>query len=300
MNSTALALARSAASREAPELLSYGPLTLEITNLARSVQFWREVIGANVQPHDEGAAVASDGETLFILREGARRPAQPGQSGLYHVAIGVPTQGEFSRLLGRLLTGRVPISPVDHLMSKAIYLSDPDGLGLEIAYETPERFGRFGNMDRGFSLYDAAGRPHNGRAALDVRAELAAMSGRTDDRLSGRARIAHLHLTVADVPKAVDFFSAVGFAPNLLLPHMAFADLGAGSAYTHRIAVNAWQGPRLMPAPAGTARLAHYELNVLDPSVYASAAAQPGARPVKNGLILTDPTGTPFRLNSPS
>lgn len=155
-------------------------------------------------------------------------------------------------------------------------------------------------MDRGFALYDRSGRPHGGRAPLDLNAEIATIAGDPAERLAPGTRIAHLHLTVPDIVRAVSFFSAVGFAPNLVLPHMAFADLGAGNADTHRLALNAWQGRKVMPAPAGTARLAHYELDVPDPAVYAATAALPGVHAIDGGLALTDPTGTPFRINAPS
>jgi catechol 2,3-dioxygenase len=90
----------------------------------------------------------------------------------------MPTQAEFSRRMQRFIDLGVPFSPVDHLMSKAIYLDDPDGHGIEIVYETPQRFGRFSFEGGRFGMVDAAGRPHSGRERLDLRAEMASSKTR--------------------------------------------------------------------------------------------------------------------------
>ncbi len=185
---------------------------------------------------------------------------------MYHVAFGMPSQAEFSRRIRRFIDLRVPFSPVDHLMSKALYLDDPDGHGIEIALETPERFGRFSDAGGRFAMFDAAGRPHGGRERLDLRAELALANG-TDPGLPLHrdAVLAHLHLHVPGLDSAVTWFEGVGFARNLMLPGFGMADMGTGAAYTHRLAVNIWAGPGARPAPGASARLLSYRLEANDP-----------------------------------
>lgn len=92
---------------------------------------------------------------------------------MYHVAIGLRRQVDFSRMLARLIHLNVSVGPTDHLLAKSLYLHDPDGLEIEIIYETPERFSRFGDMSRALTLFDVDGKKHSGRAALDVESELA-------------------------------------------------------------------------------------------------------------------------------
>jgi len=281
-----------------PERLAYGAIDLQVTSLDRAAQFWTDVLGLVQRETDGHVALGTDQRTLIVLHEGAQRPALLGHSGLYHVAIGVPTQGEFSRLMARALAHRVRIAPVDHLMSKAIYLHDPDGIGIEIAFETPERFGHFGESVAGFDLFDTEGRWHSGRQGLDARRELEQVEGSIEAAISADARIAHLHFNVPNIAPAVGFYRGLGFLPNLELPHLGFADLGAGSPYTHRLAVNAWQGPHLTPAPANSARLIRYVLQASDPALVAKAGSLPGARASGRKVRLVDVAGVSVEIGS--
>ncbi|RYC17885.1 VOC family protein [Ciceribacter ferrooxidans] len=298
MTTAALALAETLASTGQPERLRYGAVEFAVTDLDRSVAFWTRTLGFKVRAEiNDVVELGTEAETLVAFRNGAKHPASPGHSGLYHIAIGVPGQAEFSHLLAHLVALRLPIAPVDHLMSKAIYFDDPDGLGIEIAYETPERFGRFGDFERGFALYDAEGRPHSGRERLDLEQELAHLDGRlVDRRIADGTTIAHIHLRVPDLAAPITFFEQLGFARNLVLPHLGFADLGAGAAYTHRLAMNTWQGRGLTPAPADMARLLAYELVVTDAALFETLASHPEAAVGGRHIAFCDPTGAEVRL----
>src|SRR5699024_3190544 len=83
--------------------------------------------------------LGTTGETLVVLHPGARHAFLPRHSGLYHLAIHPPSATEFARILRNLVRARWRFSPVDHIMSQAIYLNDPDGITVEITLETPER-----------------------------------------------------------------------------------------------------------------------------------------------------------------
>mgnify|MGYP003668300531 FL=1 len=294
MQTAALDLARQ--TQGAPELFSYGAIELQVTNPDRATTFWTDNLGLVVRDQHDGVALGTQQQTLVVLRAGAQIPAQGGHTGLYHVAIGVPDQGEFSRLLTRLLYRRVRISLVDHLMSKAIYLQDPDGIGIEIAFETPERFGRFGTSTNKFELFDAYGNPHSAREPLHAGHELSLRKGDIDRPIADGATIAHLHFTVADLQAAIEFYAGLGFAPNLHLPQMGFADLGAGGSYTHRIALNTWQGTDIPPAPTKSARLTGYTLRAVEPRLVAQAATLSGADILPDGIQMIDPSGTSFTI----
>lgn len=295
MQNQAVTSARPADKSTAQEQLSWKTIELQVTDLVRSTHFWTDALGlVNRGIENAGIALGASQETLFILHPGATVPAYPRHTGLYHVALGVPDQAEFSRLLNRLISRRIPYAPVDHLMSKAIYITDPDGLGIEIAFETPERFGRFGEMLGGFMLYDAQGNVHSGRERLDVRNELShAPRSSLEGPLPDAAFLAHMHLQVNALEPALDWFEGLGFGRNLLLPDLGFADLGAGGAYTHRLALNTWAGQNLTPAPAKMARLVRYRLEINDPSVVVSAS---NLKKSSSGLTGRDPTGTQVSL----
>ena len=298
MDTPALALARQRAADNLPERLTWGPVTLSVTNLDRAAALWTGVVGMTRRPDPgPGLSVGTPDRTLVVLVPGATGPVARGHAGMYHVAFGMPSQAEFSRRMQRFLDLRVPFSPVDHLMSKAIYLDDPDGHGIEIAFETPERFGRFSDAGGRFAMVDAAGRPHSGRARLDLRSELAAADG-TDPALPVHrdATVAHLHLHVPALAPAMGWFEGLGFARNLYLPEIGMADMGAGAPYTHRLAMNIWAGPGVRPAPTASARLMSYELDTSDVVTFAAARARLTEIPGADVLTGTDPAGVTLNL----
>ena len=127
----------------AQELATFGAVHLNITNLQRSVSFWTDNIGMKVRNATaEYTELGTDKNTLVVLYPTAKTPFKNGYSGIYHLAIHPATEGEFARVLARLIAKRYPISPTDHTMSKAIYMTDPDGITVEITLETPERLER--------------------------------------------------------------------------------------------------------------------------------------------------------------
>ncbi|MCZ8335703.1 MAG: VOC family protein [Rhodobacteraceae bacterium] len=298
MDTPALALARQRAADNLPERLTWGPLTLSVTNLSRAEAFWTKVIGFVGRPDQGGRlALGTSDRTLVVLAPGATSPVAKGYAGMYHVAFGMPSQAEFSRRIQRFLELKIPFSPVDHLMSKALYLDDPDGHGIEIAYETPARFGRFSFDGGRFAMFDAAGRPHSGRERLDLRAELAKADGTNPALpLHRDATVAHLHLHVPALDPSLGWFEGLGFARNLNLPDFGMADMGAGAPYTHRLAMNLWAGPGARPAPRESARLLSYRLETTDGEAFAAAKARLTEIPGSRVLTGTDPAGVTLTL----
>lgn len=256
--------------------LSWGVVELQVINLQRSVDFWKAALGLierNRTP--TGVALGTKAKTLFVLHAGASRAVERSYTGMYHVAIGVRSQIEFSRLLARLIHLEVDISPTDHLMAKSIYLVDPDGLEIEITLETPERFGYFGDMSKGLTMYDVQGRPHSGRDPLNVDAELSyAQDANLMANMADDAYLAHLHFKVGSLEPALDWFEKLGFSRHLTLANWGFADMGAGLENTHRLAMNIWAGPDHPTTPEDMARLIRYELILHDDEVLKSTPLQ--------------------------
>ena len=153
--------------------LCWGVVELQVTNLERAISFWTNALGLVERGYtDQGSALGTQERTLLVLSAGAKTPVAAPYTGMYHVAIGVRSQAEFSRILARLIHRKIQIAPTDHLMAKSLYLTDPDGLEIEVTYETPERFSHFGDMSTGLILYDVDGKVHSGRGPLNVEAEL--------------------------------------------------------------------------------------------------------------------------------
>lgn len=269
--------------------LSWHLIELHVTDLLRAEKFWTSALGMIVTNRaNNSVALGTAEKTILILHKGASRMVEPAYQGLYHVAVGVRNQFEFSRILARLIKLQIEVKPTDHLLAKSLYLKDPDGLEIEITFETPERFGRFVDHSNGFMMYDLENRPHSGREALDVTAELAYAKGADlDANISKDAYLAHLHFKVNELKSALDWFEAIGFSRHLELVNWGFADMGAGQANTHRLAMNTWHGLNNDPAPNDMARLLRYELVVHDDEVLSHAPL------IKDGNVWrgADPTG---------
>src|SRR3954471_20720801 len=117
-----------------------GPVHLIVSDLDRSVAFYQDAIGLQVDDRtDHEAALGTGaGEPVVVLAgEPGARPAGR-HAGLYHVALLYPTRDELARALQRLAVTRTPIEGAsDHGVSEALYLSDPDGNGLELYHDRP-------------------------------------------------------------------------------------------------------------------------------------------------------------------
>lgn len=297
MDTDALKLARSLKTQGLPERLSWGAVELSVTNVDRAAWFWIGALGFVPRPDPgPGLALGTSERTLVILRPGARRPVMNDVAGLYHAAFAVPSQEEFSRLLCRFRDLDLRVSPVDHTMSKAIYLNDPDGHGIEIALETPERFVRFHDSSSSFGMIDSEGRFRSGRDPLDLKAEIAAAVGADlSASIASDTVVAHIHLHVPDLEMAQSWFQGVGFVRNLSLPSMGMADMGAGAAYTHRLALNIWAGRGTPPPPDDAARLIRYHLTTSDPALFKLASRRLG-RDARGYLSGRDPAGATLTL----
>ena len=250
---------------EARDRLSYGAVHLDVTDAGRALGFWRDLIGlAEIARTGDAIHLGIDGRALIVLHPGAERGPVPGRTGLYHVAIHLPNETEFARVLARIAAAQVPQAPTDHIFSKATYLSDPDGIQLELTLETPERAGEITVGPASITIRDSEGRPRGMTEALDVRQVLSHLTdGDLDRRLPIGTTVGHVHLHVADLEATRRFYTdTIGFEEHTFVPGIGFADLSAGGRFPHRFAFNVWQGKGAPPPPAGTAGMRFFELIV--------------------------------------
>jgi catechol 2,3-dioxygenase len=282
--------------------VTYGPIHLDVTDLDRALAFWRDLIGLQALGERDGASVlgVEDAE-LVALVPGARMRAPRGHSGLYHLAIHLPSEAEFARVLARLFARRYPNAPTDHVMHWATYLDDPDGIGLELSFETLDRFGHWVADGRRLGLVDSEGRFRDGTAPLDLEQVFAHLpEGDLARPLPARTRIGHVHLHVARLEAARDFYQAVGFTPGASFP-IGMAELSAGGGFPHRLALNVWQGVGAPPIPAGAAGMRYAVLRLRSPETLEAALS--GVRALggevqacAEGALVRDPSGNRVRL----
>jgi catechol 2,3-dioxygenase len=282
------------------EIATFGAVHLNVTNLQRSILFWEENIGLKVRNTTaEYTEIGTDKSTLVVLYPSAKTRFKNGYSGLYHLAIHPSNEGEFARVLARLIAKKYPISPTDHTMSKAIYMEDPDGITVEVTLETPERLERIEFGNRGPVAVDKDGTIRSASAPLDVQSVLKALPDKDIEKaLPDDTKVGHMHLYVANLDAANQFYKNLGFLQNMYEPRYGAADLGAGGAFGHRIAVNTWQGNKPQ-APEGTAGMRFYTI-VFDSPERLKAALKflPSAQEQKDGYLVSDPAGNKILLKA--
>jgi catechol 2,3-dioxygenase len=122
-----------------------GHVHLKVADLERSLAFYCGVLGFELmQRYGSQAAFISAGGYhhhigLNTWESQGGSPPPPGTTGLYHVAILYPTRAALADALVRLAEAGVPLQGAsDHGVSEALYLSDPDGNGIELYFDRPE------------------------------------------------------------------------------------------------------------------------------------------------------------------
>lgn len=122
-----------------------GHVHLKVADLDRSLAFYRDVLGFEVtQRYGDQAVFLSAGGYhhhigLNTWESKGGRPPAPGTTGLYHTAILYPDRAALADALRRLVEAGIRLDGAsDHGVSEALYLSDPDGNGVELYRDRPE------------------------------------------------------------------------------------------------------------------------------------------------------------------
>lgn len=287
-----------------PLTTTLGPVHLAVTDRARALAIWQDVVGLDlIAEQGNTLTLGAGGKALIVLALGATRPVVQRSIGLYHVAIHVPSRADLAQLAVRALERNVRISPTDHLVSEAIYLWDLDGNGIEITFETPWR-GTLGDPDKGQAYaVTTEGKPHSGRDPIDLDGLLAELGPDPviAPRMPAGTRIGHVHVHVNDLHKAMDFYRDVlGFAGFLLIHSFGMGDVGL-DYMPHTLAFNIWSGPNAGLPPAGSAGLQWFTIVLPDAESLAALRTRlekAGARTdvVDGHLETSDPFGNRIRL----
>ena len=277
---------------------SMGPVRLTVADPDGVRDFYRDAIGlSELQPEDGIVRLGTDGDSGEAIVELIGDPDAPprprGTSGLFHLAILVPSRADLARALQRVAEAGWRLSGAsDHLVSEALYLSDPEGNGIELYRDRPREEWpvRDGVLQMDTLPLDLDG----------VLGEL-----RREDAESGMpdgTRIGHVHLNVGDLAAAEAFYSgALGFDVTVRgYPGALFVSAGG---YHHHLGLNTWAGEGAPPAPEGSRGLRQFEIVL--PSGESLAAEEDRLREAgfepeedEGGVRATDPSGNRVLLRA--
>ena len=273
-----------------PDAAHIGRVQLQVADLSRSLEYYEQTLGFRVLDRQSPIATlaALDDDTPLVeLRE--RRGAAPvprrGRLGLFHFAILLPDRAALGRIIGHLADVGESVGSADHLVSEALYLTDPDGLGIEVYADRPR------------SAWTHEGRQlHMDTLALDVGSLMREAGGQAWSGMPTGTTIGHVHLHVADIETSRKFYhDAVGL--DVMVWSYPGALFLAAGGYHHHLGLNTWAGPRATPPGPDDAQLLEWELVVPSPAdVEAVLRSVADAGYTSDGALIRDPSGTPMHV----
>jgi catechol 2,3-dioxygenase len=288
--------AASGAERQGllPDALRLGPVRLRVSDLRRSLDYYTQVLGLEARDVTAtNATLQAHGEDTPLVVLDAHPDTSPvrmqSRLGLYHFAILLPNRAALGRFLEHVITTGMHVGASNHLVSEALYLRDPDGLGIEVYADRPRSEWRY-----------AAGQLEMASDPLDMAGLVAAAGG---EKWSGMPRgtvMGHVHLHVGDLAEASRFYhDALGF-DRVVWTYPGALFLSAGG-YHHHLGVNTWAGPNAPRSGERDARLLEWRMDF--PSADAARAAADrlvaaghDVEASGNEWVVADPWGTRLRL----
>jgi catechol 2,3-dioxygenase len=291
----------SVAGLPLPAGTQVGHVRLQVSDLASALTFYEGLLGFR-QTNRNGSTVALSAtgqppDVIVLVERPGARPKPPHSTGLYHVAIRLPTRRALAAVLVRLLEHKWPFQGfADHLVSEALYLADPDGNGLELyADRPPDRWAR------------RNGQIVMGTEPLDVENLLAEAAGDAApwDGLQPGTGIGHVHLHVSDLARAEAFYHDLLGLDVTQRGYPGALFLSAGG-YHHHLGINTWAGAGAPPPPPEAVGLLSFSLQIPDGAAWRAVLARMAARgmapevqrecPDERSALVRDPDGLGVEL----
>jgi catechol 2,3-dioxygenase len=121
-----------------------GHVHLKVADVERSLAFYCGILGFQLTARrgTQAAFFSAGGYhhhfAVNTWESKGGKPPPPGATGLFHAAILYPSRAALADALRRLIAARIPLDGAsDHGTHQALYLRDPDGNGLELAWDRP-------------------------------------------------------------------------------------------------------------------------------------------------------------------
>lgn len=270
-----------------------GAVRLQVSDLRRSLEFYQQVLGFRVLEQADGRAVLGAhgaGTAIVELRElpGASPAPYHARLGLYHYAVLLPDRPSLGRFLANLTKLGVRAGMSDHLVSEAIYLNDPDGLGIEVYADRPRA-----DWPRSGGRIVMASDP------IDVQGLLAAAEGQPWTGMPAGTVIGHVHLHVGNLRHAAAFYIA-GLGLEEVVEWSGALFMSAGG-YHHHLGNNTWARAGSPPAGPNDARLLEWTIvlpTAEDVDAAAGSLQSAGYSVARDGgaALAADPWGTALRI----
>lgn len=265
-----------------------GRTALSVSDLEATTDFYRTVVGLAVHERTESTSTLGAGDApLLVLEHDPETPArQRSETGLYHTAFRLPSRGALGDALGRVRRRWQLDGASDHRVSEALYLTDPEGNGVELYRDFPRD--TWPVTDDGMIGMTTEPLDLNGLEA-DATGNSQAPSG-TD--------IGHVHLEVSSLETFEDYYvDALGFELQATLPAARFVSAGG---YHHHVGANTWND---RTTPARGRGLSWFEVVVPDAGALDAVRTRLDERDISiteadEGFVVVDPDDIRLRFRA--
>ncbi|CAM3824190.1 VOC family protein [Mesobacillus thioparans] len=232
-----------------------GQVNIKVQDLQRSIAFYEKVIGFQLMEQtDSSASFTADGKTVILTIEQPANviPKQGRTTGLYHFAILLPERSDLAKIVLHFMKAGVRFGSSDHLVSEALYLSDPDGNGIEVYRDRQPSEWEWKNGEVKMTV-----------DPLDFEDLISGVEQEPWEALPAGTVMGHIHLHVADLKKAEEFYlNGLGFEVVCRYGHQAI--FISDGKYHHHIALNTWNGVGAPTPPENSVGLSSYTLILSD------------------------------------
>lgn len=233
-------------------------IDLRVRNINESINFYSYLLGFKIEEKKRNQVFLSADEErtyLISLTEAENlKPRNPKDPGLFHTAFRLPSRKELARVFLRLFNNKIKFQGFsDHLVSEAVYLSDPDGNGIELYTDKPR------------SEWEI----NAGQVVMDtLPLDLSKLTSELDDPglwngIHPETILGHIHLNVTDLYNSEKFYSHIlGFnVSNSQIPGAKFYSAGG---YHHHIGTNVWNSEKGRKYDEKSAGLMEFTVKIPD------------------------------------
>lgn len=279
---------------ELPADTRLGAIRLRAGDIGLLRDFYERVIGLRAIASEDGVTAlgAGDASLVELVSDPDAPPRPPRTTGLFHLALLVPARADLTRALRRVFENGWHLSGAsDHLVSEALYLSDPEGNGIELY------------RDRAREQWPVAGGSlQMDTLPLDLEDLLAEPGGdAASAEMPPGTTLGHVHLQVADLRAAEEFWvDGLGLDVTVRgYPGALFSSVGG---YHHHVGLNTWAGVGAPRPPEGARGLVRFEIALPDDEAVEAAAERlarlSAVERADGGVVASDPSGNAVLVRS--
>src|SRR5690606_24891802 len=233
------------------------------------------------------------GRPLLALQARSDAVRAPRQAaGLFHTAFLLPSRADLAHWLAHAAERNFRLNGAsDHLVSEALYMTDPEGNGIEI----------YRDREPGEWTYNADGTVEMATERLDLQALHADAPKSAWNGMANGTAVGHIHLQVGNVPQAEAFCRVV--LGLTVMAHDPGASFMATGGYHHHVAANSWNSRGALAREGNMTGLSGYTLHFNDKAAMETALTALDTQEIatersSDGVSIRDPWGIGLTLSA--